>query len=74
VEKKIAERVVPYSDKAFRRAAIEWLVATDQVWASILSGIILLPNLVFSLPAATSPRTSQVHRDDRSCCTCYEWC
>jgi hypothetical protein len=55
VEKKIAERVVPYSDKAFRRAAIEWLVATDQVWASILSGIILLPNLVFSLPAATSP-------------------
>ena len=30
-EKKIAERVVPYSDKVFRRAAIEWVVATDQV-------------------------------------------
>jgi hypothetical protein len=30
-EKTITERVVPYSDKAFRRAAIEWLVATDQV-------------------------------------------
>ncbi|KAG1796005.1 uncharacterized protein HD556DRAFT_1234915, partial [Suillus plorans] len=25
-----AERVVPYSDKLFRQAAIEWLVATDQ--------------------------------------------
>ena len=23
--------VVPYSDKLFRRAVIEWLVATDQV-------------------------------------------
>jgi hypothetical protein len=30
-EKKISERVVPYSDKLFRQAAIEWLVATDQV-------------------------------------------
>ena len=31
VEKKLAERVIPYSDKVFRQAAIEWLVATDQV-------------------------------------------
>jgi hypothetical protein len=30
-EKKITDRVVPYSDKVFRRAAIEWLVSTDQV-------------------------------------------
>jgi hypothetical protein len=30
-EKKVIERVVPYSDKTFRRAAIEWLVASDQV-------------------------------------------
>jgi hypothetical protein len=30
-EKKLAERVVPYTDKLFRQAAIEWLVATDQV-------------------------------------------
>ena len=30
-EKKLKERVVPYSDKMFNRAAIEWLVATDQV-------------------------------------------
>jgi len=30
-EKKFSERVVPYSDKLFRRAAVEWLVATDQV-------------------------------------------
>jgi hypothetical protein len=25
------ERVIPYSDKLFREAAIEWLIATDQV-------------------------------------------
>ena len=30
-ERKLAERVVPYSDKVFKQAAIEWLVATDQV-------------------------------------------
>ncbi|KAG2032844.1 hypothetical protein BDR03DRAFT_840681, partial [Suillus americanus] len=29
-ERKIAERVVPYSDSLFKWAAIEWLVATDQ--------------------------------------------
>lgn len=30
-EKKPSEWVVPYSDKLFRQAAVEWLVATDQV-------------------------------------------
>jgi hypothetical protein len=37
-EKKItdSEQVVPYSDKALRQAAIEWLVATDQVCNSII--------------------------------------
>ena len=25
------ERVVPYSDALFREAAVEWLIATDQV-------------------------------------------
>ncbi|KAG1854122.1 hypothetical protein C8R48DRAFT_610355 [Suillus tomentosus] len=29
-ERKLAERVVPYSDKLFKTAAIEWLIATDQ--------------------------------------------
>ncbi|KAF8816167.1 hypothetical protein BYT27DRAFT_7221685 [Phlegmacium glaucopus] len=29
-EKKLNERVVPYTHKAFHQAAIEWLVATDQ--------------------------------------------
>ncbi|KAG1877868.1 hypothetical protein DFJ58DRAFT_644237, partial [Suillus subalutaceus] len=29
-ERKIAERVVLYSDSLFKQAAIEWLVATDQ--------------------------------------------
>ncbi|KAF8240518.1 hypothetical protein L208DRAFT_1189581, partial [Tricholoma matsutake] len=30
-EKKLSERVIPYSDKLFHRAAIEWLVVTDQL-------------------------------------------
>ena len=30
-ERKLDERVIPYSDKLFKQAAIEWLVATDQV-------------------------------------------
>lgn len=30
-EKKISERIVPYSHKGFRRTAVEWLAATDQV-------------------------------------------
>ena len=30
-EKKPIERVIPYSDQAFHQAAIEWLVASDQV-------------------------------------------
>jgi hypothetical protein len=31
VEKKKSDRVVPYTDKNFRQAEIEWLAATDQV-------------------------------------------
>ena len=30
-ECKLADWVIPYSDKLFKKAAIEWLVATDQV-------------------------------------------
>ncbi|KAF8240759.1 hypothetical protein L208DRAFT_1073951, partial [Tricholoma matsutake] len=30
-EKKFKERVVPYTNKIFCQAAIEWLVATDQL-------------------------------------------
>lgn len=30
-EKKVKEQVVPYSDKNFRQAAIQWLVSSDQV-------------------------------------------
>jgi hypothetical protein len=31
VEKKLSKRVVPYSNQLFKKAAIRWLVATDQV-------------------------------------------
>ena len=30
-ERKLVDRIMPYSDKIFRKAAIEWLIATDQV-------------------------------------------
>jgi hypothetical protein len=30
-ERKISERVIPYSEQLFWKAAIEWLIATDQV-------------------------------------------
>jgi hypothetical protein len=30
-EKKLSEQVIPYSDKLFKQAAIEWLIAKDQV-------------------------------------------
>jgi hypothetical protein len=33
-EKKPSDGVVPYSDKAFRELAIEWLISTDQVTCS----------------------------------------
>jgi hypothetical protein len=35
-EIKISEQLVPYSDKALHQAAIEWLVAMDQVCCSII--------------------------------------
>jgi hypothetical protein len=40
-EKKNEQRI-PYSNKNFRRAAVEWLVATDQVSNSILLCIVVL--------------------------------
>jgi hypothetical protein len=36
VEKKITERIVKYTDQSFCQAAIEWLIATDQVRSTIL--------------------------------------
>ena len=38
-EKKLKDEVVPYTDKVFHQAAIEWLVATDQ--ASQILGVVL---------------------------------
>jgi len=61
-EKKIAEQAVPYSDNAFRRAAIEWLVATDQVWSTsleyILSSNIITPSHYRLLSIQSSMRWS----------------
>ena len=35
LEERRKETFVPYSDSLFREAAIEWLVATDQVFCSL---------------------------------------
>lgn len=69
-EKKVTERVVPYSDKSFHQAAIEWLVATDQVRPRIMFSMC---SFNFSI-ANTSPRTPEVQRHDRPCLTCQGWC
>jgi hypothetical protein len=42
VEKKLSDRVIPYSDKLFRQASIEWLVATDQVNNSVLFSLVAI--------------------------------
>jgi hypothetical protein len=44
-EKKLPERVAPYTDKAFREAAIKWLVSTDQVTCRS-SGVVIPSNVV----------------------------
>lgn len=31
IHEKLSERVLSYTDQRFRSAAIEWLIATDQV-------------------------------------------
>ena len=42
------EAIIPYSDERFCDAAIEWLVSTDQVWAS-LSNLVLIHHMNHSL-------------------------
>jgi uncharacterized protein with PIN domain len=61
-EKKVMERVILYSDKSFHQAAIEWLVATDQVRLGIAFST--CPSNNEFLLANTSPRTPKVQRHD----------
>ena len=56
-EKPVQEKVMPYSDKLFRKTAIEWLVSTDQV----CNGLFLyLPFNNHLLTANRCPRSSEV--------------
>jgi len=60
-ERKLSERVIPYSHQLFRKAAIEWLIETDQV----SSLVIKLPNnlltrVMGSTEAHTSSQTSKI--------------
>jgi hypothetical protein len=47
-KRKLVEWVVPYSDKLFKTAAIEWLIAMDQVCLYCLMVVLLLIFGVFS--------------------------
>jgi hypothetical protein len=38
-ERKLTDRILPYSDKTFRKAAIEWLIATDQASRLFVPGL-----------------------------------
>ena len=56
-ECKLAKRVLPYSDKLFRKAAIEWLAATDQVSLHyLLVGIVTEARFVKLIQAFEHPR------------------
>jgi hypothetical protein len=57
-EKKLKDRVVPYTDKVFRQAAIEWLVATDQV--SQILRVVFSFDVNVLLVADTGLRTPEV--------------
>jgi hypothetical protein len=48
VERKLTDRVLPYSDKAFRTAAIQWLVSTDQVRCCSPRNYIFIAELNFT--------------------------
>jgi hypothetical protein len=41
-EHKFAECVVPYSNKLFKIAAVEWLIATDQVSVLLDQSLLLI--------------------------------
>lgn len=56
-EKKIKDWVVPYSDKSFNHAMIEWLVATDQV-----SKILVLLVVVISFEVNTNIFTDSQYK------------
>ena len=70
-EKKLSEQVIPYSDKLFHWAVIEWLVATDQVKEFIFTTNSLV-SLSFFL-ANPSPWTFEVQGDDWHCFSCNKW-
>lgn len=42
VEREPREHVVPYSDERFKRAALEWVIATNQVWDAMAGCLILM--------------------------------
>jgi len=45
LREKAFERIIPYSDKHFRRSAVEWLVATDQVRISFYKLILIFHSI-----------------------------
>jgi hypothetical protein len=60
-ECKLSERVLPYSDKQFKKAAIKWLVSTDQV---CLPSCMPCHYFICISLAHPSSQTSEIQRND----------
>jgi hypothetical protein len=60
---KLSECVIPYSHQLFRRAAIEWLIKTDQVSSLVIELLNnLLTRIVGSMEAHTGSQISKIQR------------
>ena len=69
-EKPQPERVTPYLDASFRDAAIEWLIATDQVCSMITLFDLSITWLHPHSLASRRSQTSEVQGDDQHCSPC----
>lgn len=69
------ERIVPYTDALFRKAAIEWLVATDQVIISCAVYYVQWLNWwqCFHI-AYSSSWTPNILQHGWHCCMCHQRC
>jgi len=61
VKKKLSAHVILYTDKSFRHATVEWLVATDQVNCSHL--VLISDTYILHFIAYTCSSTPQVSRN-----------
>lgn len=59
-EHKLSECIIPYSHQLFRKAAIEWLIRTDQVSSLVIKLLNNLTRIVGTMEAHTGSGTSGI--------------